>query len=66
MTPESLAWAEANFDISFRERSPRDIVILFIDKKTGEIIDCYYSTASNIKQLKYDVNTFMLELEEIL
>ena len=65
MNIEILQWAKANFAFTIEEQ-PDQLLLLFIESDSHCILDHYISHAGNRKQLEYDMNQFMLELEEIL
>ena len=69
LDPETLAWAKANFTFTIDGpahtlRPP--FVIAFIERDSHCVLDWIYSKATSDKQLKYEVNEFMLELEKVL
>ena len=65
MNIEILQWAKANFTFEAEEQTDQ-LLLLFKERKSNCILDCYISHALGRKQLEYDMNQFMLELEEIL
>ena len=65
MNIEILQWAKANFTFEIEEQTGQ-LLLLFKERESNCILDYYISHAGNRKQLEYDMNQFMLELEEIL
>ncbi len=65
MNLEVLQWARANFTFDVEEQ-PDQLLLVFKERESNCIMDYYISHATNRKQLDYDMNQFMLELEEIL
>ncbi len=65
MNPELLAWAKATFIFEVEEQRTQ-LLLLFKEKESGCIMDYAVSEATNTKQLQYDMNQFMLELEGVL
>ncbi len=67
MNAEILAWAKATFIFSIDPENVRPpFKLLFIEMDSHCVLDFYISHATNRKQLEYDMNQFMLGLEEIL
>ena len=65
MNIEILQWAKATFTFEVEEQ-PDQLLLLFKERESNCILDYYTSHARNRKQLEYDMNRFMLELEGIL
>ena len=67
MNPEILAWAKATFTFTIDPMNVRrPFKLLFIEADSHCVLDLYISHARNRKQLEYDMNQFMLELEKVL
>ena len=65
MNPETLAWARAKFTFEV-EGFGGNFIIAFIERDSHCVLDFCTSTATSKKQLDYDINTFLLELEKVL
>jgi hypothetical protein len=65
MERNKLEWAKANFTLEV-EAQPNQLLLLFKERESNCIMDFAVSTADNTKQLQFDMNQFMLELEKIL
>lgn len=64
--PEILQWLRSQFTFEVIHTDDGKLLIIFIDFINDVVIDCEVSTATSEKQLKYDMNQFMLSLQKMI